>query len=682
MKTSLRFTQAFFLLAYNLLSTTANATFSIVAVDPVTREVGSAGATCKDNFNLSPVISYLVPGKGAANYQAYSDASYFQLTGSRMLAGDTAPTIMTAVNNSDSRFEIRQRIIITMNGSDITTAGFQGLIPESYAHSIAGKNYVIAGNILQGQHVLNAIENGFNNAKGDLTNKLMKAIKAATAIIGADTRCATRGTSSASAYLRVAKPTDAMNQASFFLRADRIINGLDPINNLYNQYLARRPDSDRDGTIDLFDQLPNNPSEVIDTDQDEVGNNTDADDDGDGISDLDDAFPLDPTETLDTDNDGTGDNTDAFPNDPDESKDTDSDGEGDNSDLDDDNDGIQDLAEQTETSKLSVKAIATQSSNYSIKHLASTAIDGNTNGFWNYNSVASTKNRSQPWWQLDLGKKDEITKVRLWNRTDCCANRLSNFYVLVSDTPFTSTNLNTVLNQPRVKAIHNTGSIGTNSTFFVNRSGRYIRVQLMGSNFLSLAEVEVFTKIDIDTDGDGVVDRQDNDEVQDPPLVSAAVCEAGVDPQVIRRGEGTALWWWSDGVTTASIDQGIGSANIPSDYKWLFPTETTTYTMTAQDSNGTATTCKATVVVEGQIEQNPPVCQLGADPQSIRLGEGSALWWWSDNLSSAMIDNGIGSVTTPSDYTWFYPTQTTTYIMTGSSATGVETSCQTTIVVN
>ena len=157
---------------------------------------------------------------------------------------------------------------------------------------------------------------------------------------------------------------------------------------------------------------------------------------------------------------GTGDNTDAFPNDPDESKDTDSDGEGDNSDLDDDNDGIQDLAEQTETSKLSVKAVATQSSNYSIKHLASTAIDGNTNGFWNYNSVASTNNRSQPWWQLDLGKKDEITKVRLWNRTDCCANRLSNFYVLVSDTPFTSTNLNTVLSQPGVKAIHNAGSIG------------------------------------------------------------------------------------------------------------------------------------------------------------------------------------------------------------------------------
>ena len=175
----------------------------------------------------------------------------------------------------------------------------------------------------------------------------------------------------------------------------------------------------------------------------------------------------------------------------------------------------------------------------------------------------------------------------------------------------------------------------------------------------------------------------DMDDIRtNTPQVGNAICEAGVDPQVIRQGEGTALWWWSDEVTTASINQGVGSVNIPSDYKWLFPTETTTYTMTAQGENGAETTCNATVVVEGQIEQNPPVCELGADPQNIRLGEGSALWWWSDNLSSAMIDNGIGSVTVPSDYTWFYPTQTRTYIMTGRSATGLETSCQTTIVVN
>ena len=96
----------------------------------------------------------------------------FNLRASRMLAGDTAPTIMTAVNNSDSQFEIRQRIIITMNGSDITTAGFQGLIPASYGAQYCWKKTMLLPAIFSRDNMyLNAIENGFNNAKGDLTNK-------------------------------------------------------------------------------------------------------------------------------------------------------------------------------------------------------------------------------------------------------------------------------------------------------------------------------------------------------------------------------------------------------------------------------------------------------------------------------------------------------------------------------
>ena len=300
MKTSLRFTPSLlFLLACNLLSTTANATFSIVAVDPVTREVGSAGATCIENIDLRSYISYLVPGRGAVNFQAASDPAYFPLAANRILAGDTAPAVMAAVNNSDNRVQSRQRIMITLNGSDITTAGFQGSRTFSYANSIEGQDYVIAGNILQGQHVLSAIENAFNNAQGDLTHKLMKALQGATAIIGADTRCSSRGTSSGSAYIRVSKPTDAMNNPSFFLHTDSIIGGLDPINGIYNQYLAIRPDSDGDGTVDLIDQLPGNSEGLIDTDRDDVSN-------------INNAFPLDPTETLDTDNDGIGDNAPAI----------------------------------------------------------------------------------------------------------------------------------------------------------------------------------------------------------------------------------------------------------------------------------------------------------------------------------------------------------------------------------
>ena len=112
-------------------------------------------------------------------------------------------------------------------------------------------------------------------------------------------------------------------------------------------------DSDNDGVDDLDDELPQDPTETVDTDNDGVGNNADDDDDNDGVEDSVDAFPLDPGESVDTDGDGIGnkedtdddndgveDAVDAFPLDPGESVDTDGDGIGDNKDQDLDGDGV------------------------------------------------------------------------------------------------------------------------------------------------------------------------------------------------------------------------------------------------------------------------------------------------------------------------------------------------------
>jgi len=115
-------------------------------------------------------------------------------------------------------------------------------------------------------------------------------------------------------------------------------------------------DSDGDGFNDSIDVFPQDPSEWLDTDEDNVGNNSDIDDDNDGVLDGQDAFPLDVNESVDTDSDGVGNNSDtdddndgvfdiedAFPLDTNENTDTDSDGVGNNSDTDDDNDGVFDI---------------------------------------------------------------------------------------------------------------------------------------------------------------------------------------------------------------------------------------------------------------------------------------------------------------------------------------------------
>jgi hypothetical protein len=60
----------------------------------------------------------------------------------------------------------------------------------------------------------------------------------------------------------------------------------------------------------------------------------------------------------------------------------------------------------------------------------------------------------------------------------------SNFYVFVSNTPFTSYNLNATINQAGVSNYYVPGYSGTPGAINVNRTGRYVRVQLVGTDFL------------------------------------------------------------------------------------------------------------------------------------------------------------------------------------------------------
>jgi RHS repeat-associated protein len=69
---------------------------------------------------------------------------------------------------------------------------------------------------------------------------------------------------------------------------------------------------------------------------------------------------------------------------------------------------------------------------------ASRANDGNTDGNFADGSVSHTDFQNQPWWQVDLGSSQQITSVSVWNRTDCCQSRTSNFNVIVSDQPITT----------------------------------------------------------------------------------------------------------------------------------------------------------------------------------------------------------------------------------------------------
>jgi hypothetical protein len=118
---------------------------------------------------------------------------------------------------------------------------------------------------------------------------------------------------------------------------------------------------------------------------------------------------------------------------------------------------------------------------------AQRAVDGNTNGNWAGASVTHTNNQS-PWWEVDLGGLYDISSIRIWNRTDCCRQRLTGFQILVGATPITA-------NDTRVFGGGLKSFGGENSKEFkstANTRGRYVRISLPHQDYLSLAEVEVF----------------------------------------------------------------------------------------------------------------------------------------------------------------------------------------------
>lgn len=143
----------------------------------------------------------------------------------------------------------------------------------------------------------------------------------------------------------------------------------------------------------------------------------------------------------------------------------------------------------SDSNNLALGKSATQSTT-AYNGAASRAVDGNTSGVWNQGSVTHTSNSSQPWWKVDLGSTKSIGDVVVWNRTNCCATRLDNFYIEV---------LNSSGSVVSSQYVGTTPSPST-TVNFNGASGSQVRVRLSGTNPLSLAEVQVFSD---DSDGGG-----------------------------------------------------------------------------------------------------------------------------------------------------------------------------------
>jgi OmpA family/PKD domain len=138
------------------------------------------------------------------------------------------------------------------------------------------------------------------------------------------------------------------------------------------------------------------------------------------------------------------------------------------------------------------------------------------------------------------------------------------------------------------------------------------------------------------------------------------------NPVTIQPGQQATLSWATSGASTVSIS-GVGSVTANGSTT-VSPQQTTTYTLTATSSDGKSVTAPITVTVStGTV---PQVVVFTASPQTIDAGSSTKLCWQVNGATSIKIDPGVGSNLSANDCATVSPTQTTTYTLTATNATG------------
>ena len=228
-------------------------TFSIVAIDPITGEVGSAGASC---IGGSMIISDIHPGVGGIHTQSYWNANNQDNASSLMNQGYSPDEIIDWLINNDAENDpsIRQYGIVDLVEGG-RSASFTGSNCFDYKGHKIGENYAIQGNILLGPSILDEIEYAFLTQYGSFEEKLFASLMAAN-ITGADTRCEPYGTPAISAFIKIARSEDSLGALFLDLNVNDAPLTINPLDSLFALYWEWKIDQFILGDVD-FDRKVN-----------------------------------------------------------------------------------------------------------------------------------------------------------------------------------------------------------------------------------------------------------------------------------------------------------------------------------------------------------------------------------------------------------------------------------------
>lgn len=148
-------------------------TYSIVAFDPMRKEVGVAVAS--KFLAVGSIVPWVKAGVGAVATQAWANPQYGP-DGLRLLEeGYDAEEVVRRLVEHDDEREVRQVGVVDVRGGSAT---FTGTATHAWAGGYRDTYMAVQGNILAGEGVIDAMVKAFKAAHGSLQRRLFAALLA------------------------------------------------------------------------------------------------------------------------------------------------------------------------------------------------------------------------------------------------------------------------------------------------------------------------------------------------------------------------------------------------------------------------------------------------------------------------------------------------------------------------
>lgn len=164
-------------------------TFSIIAYDPVTNELG-VGVQSRA-FGAGAAVPWAEAGVGAVATQAAANRTYGPKAMALLKQGLSPTEVVKRITDEDPGRDTRQVAVIDAKGRSAVYTGKRVIDRNSdpqdrvhigaWAGHAAGQNFSAQGNTLASEEVVKAMARAYENSKGEMAERLMEALDAGQA---------------------------------------------------------------------------------------------------------------------------------------------------------------------------------------------------------------------------------------------------------------------------------------------------------------------------------------------------------------------------------------------------------------------------------------------------------------------------------------------------------------------